>query len=191
MITAYEFTLQSTGVLPQDNGYILLSALSRKFPFLHGRREIQIAPVRGTRTPSNKIQLDRSSVLHIRGISEDEAKQISDSWVMVLGMPVCLGTYRVRHLGPSSYLVSKMVVLEDVIDEVIFQASIREMIGQGGSITLGKRRCARVKGQSRLGYVVHLNDLNPETSLRIQALGLGKHTSMGCGVFYAGKQAVG
>jgi len=47
---AYEFPVFPGAKLPQDNGYVLLAAMTQRFPWLHGNSTIQIAPLRGTWT---------------------------------------------------------------------------------------------------------------------------------------------
>ena len=185
---AYEFKLTSTGLLPQDNGYILLSALSRKFPFLHGKKDVQIAPLRGTRTrDSRHIQIDHKSILHIRGITADQAVEISDSWVMAQGSMIHVEKSRPKELSPSDYLASRLVVLKSAVSKADFKCELATMLPEGVDYHVGnRRRSIRVKGRFYLGFSVHLKGLTPEASMQIQAGGIGKFTSMGCGVFYKG-----
>lgn len=185
---AYEFNVTaSQGTLPQDNGYLLLSALSLKFPFLHGRADLQVAPLRGTRTQDNRVALDQHSVLHIRGLEKNEAILMGDSWIMVENMVLGLGRAKVRNLNPSPYLASRLVVLADHVKEEEFRKALTSTLGENVKVTLGKRRGIALKGRTFLGYSVHLQGLDAETSTRIQKDGIGKFTSMGCGVFYPGR----
>jgi len=189
-MTAYEFALSSGGLsLPQDNGYLLLSALSVKFPFLHGNPDIQIAPVRGTRTPDNRVKLDTHSRLHIRGLTAEQARVMSGSWVIVQGAFLGLGEARQKDLTPSTYLVSRLVVFKEVVAEEAFREAIAKELPQEVTVTLGEQRGVHIKGKVLLGRTVHLNGLDPVTAQRVLQKGLGKFTSMGCGVFYPGNRA--
>ena len=47
-MVAYEFPIEG-GAISQNHGYEMLSALSKVAPFIHGRSDVQIAPVGGFR----------------------------------------------------------------------------------------------------------------------------------------------
>jgi len=189
LITAHEFDLTPGPLLPQDSGYMVLSALSRQHPFLHGNSKLQIAPVRGTRDRNPAmVRLDRHSVLHIRGLDAEQAAAISGSWFSANGAIVGLGAARERVLGPSPYLASRLVVLAEMVEQDAFIEAARRLadLPEGVRLELGRRRAIRVKGRAYLGHSVHLHGLDDATSLRLQANGIGKYTSMGCGVLYPG-----
>ena len=184
---AYEFPVIS-GTLPQDHGYPLFSALCAKFPSLHGRHDIQIAPVRGTRVDGgNNLRMDRGSVLHIRGLKAEEALAIQElGRLVVKGKVLFLGPVRTRTLEPYSLLVSRLVILQGAVTEPEFLMQLSEDIPEGVRVTLGRQRCLRYKGKKFLGFSVVLTGLSAEDSSRIQERGLGKFTSQCCGVFYPG-----
>lgn len=187
---AHEFKITaSQGTLPQENGYLLLSGLSLKFPFLHGRSDLQVAPLRGTRTKDNRVALDQSSVLHIRGLNKNEAVLMGDSWIMVENMILGLGRAKEKRLDPAPYLVSRLVVLPDQVKEDEFHKTLTSVLPEKVDIRLGRRRGITFKGRTFLGYSVHLLGLDSETATKVQADGIGKFTSMGCGVFYPGRRA--
>ena len=50
-MVAYEFPIEG-GAISQNHGYEMLSALSKVAPFIHGRSDVQIAPVGGFRLNS-------------------------------------------------------------------------------------------------------------------------------------------
>lgn len=185
-MSCYTFDLISNATLPQDNGYLVLAGLSKQHPFLHGRQDIQIAPVRGTRVRNNPglIRLDSSSKLHIRGISEEEAQQIAGSWFLAERNAVCIGEQHEVPVEGASRLVSRLVVLPDVVDPEKFQEALN-VLAQA-TVSLGRRRAFHMKGKRFLGYSVTLTGMSPEQAVHIQKHGIGKFTSMGCGVFYPG-----
>ena len=190
MIIGHEFQLTPGARLPQDNGYILLGALSAKFPFLHGRKDIQIAPVRGTRNEDNSIRLDGSSFLHIRGLNENEVKEISGSWIFLNGTVVGLGKVSPVRAIPHSKLVSRQVIFPIVkgdltSPEIQFETALKRNLPDTVSVErIGNRKMFHIKGIQMIGFPVVLTGLDSVTSLAIQQNGIGKHTSMGCGVFY-------
>jgi CRISPR-associated protein Cas6 len=183
----YNIPLSPGVYLPKDNGFIILSALSRKFPWVHGNPDIQIAPIRGTRIGNPQhIRTDRHSVLHIRGITEEQARLLSGTWLVVEGGVLGLEDARECSLPPCSYLVSRLVVLPDAVEEDAFREALAQRLPSGTEIRLGRRHAIKLKGRTFIGYAVHLLGLSQDVSWDIQGSGIGKYTSMGCGVFYPG-----
>jgi len=189
---AYEFPVR-TGKVPQDNGYALFSALCREVPPLHGRYDIQIAPLRGTRCDDDKnIRMDRGSILHIRGITAEEALKIQGCGRLFVGDQVLfLDPCRMRALVPSPLLVSRLTILPDMVGEMEFLATLGGLVPTGTQVRLGRKRALSYKGRKYLGYSVVLTGLTSDDSLRIQERGIGKFTSQGCGVFYPGSPRTG
>jgi len=190
-MTAYEFNLRGTNVLfPTDHGYMLRSALSKPFPFLHGRHDIQIAPLRGTRTVPGMCKLDKGSTLHIRGLTPDEANLISEHGYFFLnGQQVWIEGCRERTLTPSTQLVSRLVLFRDHVDPEEFLKALTEKLPVGVLFSVGRSHAAVIKTnpiRRWKGYTVTLTNMTPEQSILIQQTGIGHGKSMGCGVFYPG-----
>lgn len=183
---AFNFRLEGRAIMPQDNGYQILAALSRRLPHLHGNRLVQVAPVRGTRQRDHRIRLDRSSILHIRVPDASLLDGLEGSWLALNGEVVGVGERHEVEIKPSTYLASRLVVFDGVFGREAFEDRLTKYLGEG-TVKVGRSRAIKVKGISFKGFSVHLNGLSPETSLRIQREGLGKFTSMGCGVFYPGR----
>jgi CRISPR-associated protein Cas6 len=187
---AYSFDLTEGVQLPQDSGYILLSSLSRRFPFLHANPDLQIAPVRGRRLSDSRfLQTDYSSKLHVRGITSEQAASISWAWMEIQDSPLpylCLSGAHEVSLHPSTYLVSRLVILPGIIEADAFQAEVAKHVPEA-KVRLGRRRTLHLKGRTFIGYAVHLEDLSSAASCNVQEHGVGKYTSMGCGVFYPGR----
>lgn len=184
---AYEFPIVPGAVIPRDCGYVLLAALSTAHSFLHGREDIQIAPVRGTRLYDRPslIRMDHKSVLHIRGISAQEAEALAHTWLRVDNAILALEKPRIRTLTPSSFLTSRSVVLEDKFNAEDVRESVQSLVGIG-TVQVGRSQGLRMHGRHFKGFHVCLSDLDMETSSRVQSEGIGRFTSMGCGVFYPG-----
>ena len=186
-MTAYSYAIESRAKLPQDNGYIIMSALCRKFPFLHARGHYQIAPVRGTRRDHGRsIQLDHNSVLHIRGLPAEAAEAIGSSWILASGQMIGLGKAVPVPLTPAPHLVSRQVVFDNIVNEAKFREEVQQIVGPEVQVSTGRRRGLHCKGRVFLGYSVTLAGLTPEQSLHIQNTGIGRFRSMGAGVFYPG-----
>lgn len=178
---AYEYEL--TGyTIAEDAGYHILSGLSAKMPSLHGRTSMQIAPVNGNRCEQG-LRLHRNSRLHIRGLSAAEADLLSQNWLMVGPSMVGLGKAKPVRLTPTASLVSRIVVFEDAVDEQDFLMRLAQVAPVGCTMTRGRSRTIRVKDRSFIGYGVRLDNLSPEDATAVLSSGIGRFTSMGCGVF--------
>lgn len=186
---AHEFNLEPGSLLPRDCGYVLLSALSKQHPFLHGRADIQIAPVRGTRLYDNHAMMrtDSKSILHIRGLTEEDARKLERTWCRVGTSLVALGEMRTRTLTPSSYLSARSVVFANKLSpmEVLTEVA-RRIASPNIRVTVGRSQGLQMHGRHFTGFQIGLSDLDEATSLRVQAEEVGRFTSMGCGVFYPG-----
>ena len=186
---SHEFSL-SGGTLPRDNGHVILSGLSVRFPWIHGRPDLQIAPVRGTwRDKGARIRLDRGSKLHIRGLSVEEARELSLRWFAVHGIAIMIGEVREVPVVPYPVLVSHRVILRDKVDRHEVLSALLPLIDDPAvEVELGRRSTMRIHERQFVGHVVTLREVSPETSRRIQNTGIGIGTSMGCGVFYPSRR---
>jgi len=217
MSLAHEYSIQPGAILLQDGGYQILSGLSLRHPWIHGRRDLQIAPVRGTirknprftlpqrgRDPGHESQYmnrsvelgnqtDHHSILHIRGMTPEEAKELSNTWFIANGQTILLGPAREVELHPVPHLHSRLTVLnriflDETSDAGVFVARLRHnsQIPPEVEVTTGRTRVLSIRDKNLIGCAVGLYNLPPEESLRIQGTGIGKCTSMGCGVYYPG-----
>jgi CRISPR-associated endonuclease/helicase Cas3 len=189
----YEFPVRAANPLPEDCGYALFSALSTLAPWLHGNREVSIAPLRGRRVNGNQLHLDRKSVIQVRGITKEQAASIAGRWVNINENTVTIGLPKERVLEPCDVLATRLVIIRvetgEVIDEPRFLQGLYEKlsrIGVTASVTLTKRRTTRMKGQCFIGYSVILSDLSDKDSMTIQEGGVGWGNRWGVGVFYPG-----
>lgn len=183
MAVEFEFPLRG-GPIPQEHGYLLMSGLTVQFPFLH-ERKIQVAPVGGTRSKDGKtLTLNEKSRLHVRGLTSGEALQMRGGYIWVGDNMVFLGPAHQRVLRPSSKLVSRVVVLRDIVEPDAFVSTLREWVPEDGvKIEVGRQRALSMKGMHFKGYRVTLSGLTPERSEKVLAEGLGRFHTMGCGVF--------
>jgi CRISPR-associated protein Cas6 len=179
----HQFMLTPGCTIPEDGGYAVLSGLSRQFPFVHGSPSIQIAPIRGQRAGNGRITTDRSSILHVRGLSPEDAARMSGGWFQVHGTLIGMGPATDVPVRPARTLTSRIVVFDDTVDPGAFMAALARVTPVGCSMSLGRRRSVRIKGRTFIGYGVRLDDLTPDDSTHVQITGIGRFTSMGCGVF--------
>lgn len=181
------FAARSLTTLPQDHGYPLLAALSQVCPNLHGREDVQVAPIGGNWV-QDRIQLRGNSCLRLRGVAPSEVSTLEGSTLMLENIPLFLGQMLVKNFRPAPLLCSRLTIYSEILDPESFRerllSQVQSLTDSEPEITLGRRRAFRFKTSSFLGYSVTLNNLTPEASLRIQRHGLGKFTSMGCGVYH-------
>ena len=178
---AYEFDVKG-GTLPQEHGYHLLAGLSQHYPFLHGRADLQIAPVWGDRGKDNRLTLGDRSRLHIRGLTREEAERMQNGWASVGGTMIFWQGYHTRYLRPAASLVSRCVVFKGVTSAKDCESRVKQAFPEA-TVTVGRHRFVPVKGVHHKGFVVRLDGLADADSMRLQQNGFGAHTSFGCGIF--------
>jgi len=196
-----EFPLLANGTLPQNHGYLLLSALSEKHPFLHGRSDLQIAPIFGKRSEDSKeLFITTRSVLRFRGLGAGEAEALQFTQVNLQGTTLQLGQLVNVPFQGVPNLASRLVVLSGIWDPergkmvpfvkettveqftLTLARKLNELHFEAG-IQVLRKRSILIKDRNYVGWSVRLSGLSPEESLQIQATGIGKFTSMGCGYF--------
>lgn len=183
MCTAFDFPLRGDSI-PQDHGYLVFSGLSVKFPFLHGKK-VQIAPIGGDRSAdSRSIILNEKSHLHIRGLTNADALQMRGGFFWVGDHMLFLGPAHQRVIHPTPKLVSRLVVLRDVVSQEEVEKTLRVWMPEEGlRIEIGKSRALSMKGRHFKGYRVTLSGLTQERAEKVLSEGLGRLHGMGCGVF--------
>jgi CRISPR-associated protein Cas6 len=104
----------------------------------------------------------------------------------VCGYRLGVGVPEIRPLRPVSILRSRVVTIKGFMQDVGFLAAAeRQLVALGvkGTLRLGERRTVRVKDKQVVGYAVFVDELDAESSIRLQERGLGGRRHMGCGVF--------
>jgi CRISPR-associated protein Cas6 len=184
MLLSVEYPILGSGMIPQEHGYAVFSALCRVHPWMHGHRRIQISPVNGTRDENPAfIRLTRQSKLCLRGLDLEEMTKLTGSVLDFAGVQVTLAPPTLRPLSAGSRLCSRLVLLNPDNFEVELRGEILRKTGESPEIILGKRRALQLHGRHLLGHSVTLRGLSEEASLTIQKIGVGHCRTMGCGVF--------
>lgn len=190
LLQAHEYTLTGPGLIPKDGGYPILSALSKAHPWIHGRRDIQIAPLRGSQVPEfpQHLRADHATRLHVRGLTPEEAMKLGWTTLQVFNGLLTTNIPLTVNLHPGPKLVSKHVIFNGITDPQGFVNFFCERTGlRPDQVTLGNKKFMHIKNQIWCGYAVILTGLSEAESYAIQSHGVGKNTSMGCGVFYCRK----
>lgn len=177
--------------LPLDHGYALFGAVSRVLPVLHREEGWGLFPVHGKRTGPGELTLLPSSLLTIRMPASRIADVLSLSGqsIGVDGHELSAGIPRIFPLQPRPTLQSRFVTIKKFHeDPAEFSAAVRRQldaleVGAAASVSVGERRVIKVSSHTIVGFVVGLDGLSPDESVRVQTVGVGGRRHMGAGLF--------
>jgi CRISPR-associated endonuclease/helicase Cas3 len=192
-----------------DHSYSLYSSLSRQVPALHEADWLGIHRMTGVQLDAGTLRLTSDSRLRLRLPSEHLPliMPLSGASLRIFedgrNFQFRLGVPEVFALKPASELVSSCVVIkvssvenkgippdrEMYLEALRAKLKLHEISGDvwidPAVDTKGRersRRVIRIKGQSVIGYAVHVRNLNEVDSLKLQSLPLGRRR-LGCGLF--------
>jgi CRISPR-associated protein Cas6 len=175
------------GPVPLDHGYLLFSALSKRIPGLHERRDIGIFPLRGAYGDGGALHLVNGA-LRLR-CSTDTLPlllPLAGNSLEMAGHPIRVGRPTVYPLHSPTSLSARLVTFKHALDEATFHASTRKFLAELGCVGtphLGRRRVLTITGKKVAGFALTVSGLSPESSLLLQERGLGGRRHMGCGLF--------
>ncbi|SEK95502.1 CRISPR-associated protein Cas6, subtype MYXAN [Stigmatella aurantiaca] len=181
------------GTVPLDHGYWLFSALSKRLPWLHERRDVGVFNLRGRLAERASLFLG-AGALRIRCSTDAVPPFLSlvGSQLEVAGQRITLGTPTVRGMEPVSQLSARIVTFKNSEDESTFRNTAHRFMGAltGTSCTVevGRRRTVTVAGRKVVGFGVKLGGLTSDAALVIQEQGLGGRRHMGCGLFLPSRE---
>lgn len=194
-------------MIPADHGYALYAAISRHLPSIHGDATLGIHAIRGRLAGERRLELTAASHLEIRlpAARIPEMIQMAGQQLDIDGNSCLIGVPTVRPLAPKNTLISRLVVIrgfteaETFLDAVNRQLDELEIAGDARLVARtaaqpveGKsagqsgqwiRRTLRIRDKTIVGFSVHVADLSPDESLRLQERGLGGRRRFGCGLF--------
>jgi CRISPR-associated protein Cas6 len=194
------------GAIPADHGYLLMAAISRHLPELHGDESIGIHPIGGQLVGGRQLSLTRESRVTLRfpASKVGQAVRLAGRRLDLGGASVTLGVPSIHSLTPVASLTSRLVVISGFTDAEPFLEAARRQLeergiggvatlvrrvgskpleGRTGSATEVMRRTLRIREREIVGFAVRVDDLGPEGSLRLQAVGIGGRRRFGCGIF--------
>lgn len=205
MIVDLAFQVRGS-TLPTDHGFALYSAIAKVIPEVHGARGVGIHPIVGQLLPDRQLALNWRSRLVIRTDHErvgdflplaGKVLRIEDS-LLAVGVPAT------RLLRPAAILGSRLVVIKGFTEPEMFLDAVRRQLGAAGIageptlvVPTGAhrfegrtapgsgsvRRTLRIHKREIVGYAVRVRNLDPESSVRLQELGVGGRQRFGCGIF--------
>lgn len=177
--------------LPLDHGYALFGALSRVVPALHKEEDWGVFPVHGKRTGPGVLSLLPSSMVTFRLPQSriGDVLGLTAKMLAVDGHEVTVGIPRVFPLQTRPALHSRFVTIKKFHDEPApFAEAVRRQldemsVGSAASVTVGERRVIKVAAHTIVGFVVGIDGLTPDESVRVQSAGIGGRRHMGAGLF--------
>jgi CRISPR-associated protein Cas6 len=176
------------GTVPLDHGYCLFSALSKRLPWLHERRDVGVFNLRGKLAEGASLFLG-TGALRIRCSTDAVSPFLSlvGSRLEVAGQCITLGTPTVRGMEPVSQLSARMVTFKNSEDEPSFRDTahhfIEALTGTSCALEVGRRRSVTIAGRKVVGFGLKLSGLTSAAALVVQEQGLGGRRHMGCGLF--------
>lgn len=192
------------GPLPVDHSYPLYGALSAVVPAFHAAEGgVRFAPITGDPTGDGRLTLNPHSYLRVR-VPTDGVRSVlplAGQRLDVAGVGVRLGVPSVRTLTPAASVVSRLVTFKNADAPDAFLTAARRRLSElsivgepqlpvhlaGDRAGEPLRRVVRIKGVAIVGYALIVAELSAADSLRLQDVGLGGRTHIGCGFFVPAK----
>ena len=186
--------------IPTDHAYPLYAALSRLAPAFHDRDAgLRFMPLGGLPDAPGRLLLTDHTRLRIR-LPDDRirlALHLAGKQLDVAGYALRLGVPSVATLIPAPTLTARLVTFKHSDTPERFLDTARRRLAELGIdgeptiplILTGsragemRRRVVRIKTKAIVGYGLMVSALSAEHSLRLQELGLGGRTRIGCGFF--------
>ena len=179
--------------LPVDHGYLLFSALCHLVPRLRDEPEWGVHPILGRPIGSTHLELFQHSLVQLR-VPMNHVGHVTElaSQSLRVGRHLLkLGVPSVYPLQPARNLRSRCVTVHGHEEPERFEHTLRrELSGLPGSpeiadieIHVGERRYVRTRSRVVPGFEVTLSNVEPETSLGVQAHGVGGRRYLGLGLF--------
>lgn len=183
--------------LPVEHEYILQQALSNFLPKICDSDDIGVmlllAAEEGNgwfrdENPEQVIYLSRRTRLFLRIPAQlkTQAENLSGVLLEIGDHKIKLADYKVRPLSKITTQYARHVVSEHD-DEEVFQQYVLDELDRLGirckKMLCGKRRDIRLADKTLQTRSLMLADLKPEDALTLQRAGLGRHRSLGCGIF--------
>lgn len=185
--------------LPIDHAWELSQELLKHLPWINdyegaGIHQIHVAESNnGWIRPNDEAALlfpSKRTKMSLRVPSEkyDELHNLIGKSVYIQGHELILGKFKKKPLGNSGVIFSRYVLIKDNQTENDFLTEIATEIKEKTNTSIKKMLCGKshtIKTPDALLKTIHLMiaDLDDDTSIKIQQLGLGQGREIGCGLF--------
>lgn len=183
----------SGGPLSANYPFALWTALLDLAPDLAEENRIGVLPLRMPGIAAETLPKRAKLALRIpTTLSKELMAKLSGQQLDMDGIPVHLGTSRIREIAPYSTMHAQQVATTE--DEIPFMNNIRAQLDEMGiacNLICGMQRTIGNAEQSIQGYSLVVHDLKLDASLRLQYAGLGEARRFGCGIFIPYKVIAG
>lgn len=173
-------------VLDRSYPFRLLRALEAALPWLADEPLVGVHPMRGlTPCPEGFIVGGRTRLVLRAPAARADACATLEGRLLEVPAPLRVGRVSARELLPHPVLHAKLVVT-GADDEARFAADVEselERMQLDCEIIIGRRGEIPAERERVSGFSLMLHGLSPADSLRAQTQGLGRHRTLGCGIF--------
>ena len=179
------FRIMGTKV-PVDHGYALYAAISRLMPAIHAAKDIGVHPIRGRYDGNGCLVLGPLSRLILRMPDEVIAPYIklAGKTIELDGHRLNVGVPEIRLLKPVASLYARLVTIKKFLDPEPFLEAARRQLDTAGvtaDLRVGDRKTFRVKDKQVVGFAMLATNLDAESSIKLQEIGIGGRRRVGGG----------
>ena len=176
------------GTLVDDHACALSLAVRRALPWFDEEAEAGILPLSGLARGDGVRFVGRRSRLALRLPIRRSASadSLAGARLDLDGVALKLGASSIRPLVPARGVVYSHFVSVDTDDEIEFLARCKVLLAERGlkpQLITGKARELRALAGLVRGFSLMLHGLGAAESLAVQEAGLGRHRTLGCGIF--------
>lgn len=186
--------------LPTDHAYLLYAALSHAIREFHtDDGSLRFSPINGDQPGRGVIRLFPKSRLRVRLVADRIATvlPLAGRTLQVGDHAIRLGAPTVVPIEPAPILKSPFVTFKNSDTPERFIEVAREKLAalevaaepgiplteKGPRAGEPRRRIVHIKGMKIVGYPLLVQGLTADESIRLQEVGLGGRTRIGCGFF--------
>ena len=185
--------------IPVDHAWDLAQELDKHLPWLNDYEGAGIHQIHVAESNNGWIRPDEENALlfpskrtklslRIPAEKYNELEKLVGVNIDIQGYQITLGQFKKKPLGNSGVIFSRYVLLNDNQTENDFLTEIASEIKEKTNTTVKKMLCGKshlIKTPEKNLKAIHLMiaDLDDETSITLQQLGLGKGRELGCGLF--------
>lgn len=175
----------SGAIPPAHHPFSLWSELTRLAPVLEDAERAGVLPLRLPEQTTDLLPRRTKLTLRIPAALTEELTLTLSGEPLDLGETVLhLGVGRSRAITPYPTLHAQQVASDAA--EIAFMEDIRAQLDEmriACNLICGLRRSIGDDTLSIAGYSLVIHDLKPDTSLKLQYIGLGGSRQFGCGIF--------
>ncbi len=179
--------------IPLDHGYAVYAAISKALEtptdqWMHDETSLGIHNIKGKYHSKGLLQLTKQSEVIFRAkISHlQKLMPLIGIEIEIGGNKVRLGAPRIENFSSPPILIANLVTTKNGHLADRFKTEVDRSLKQIDALAtseIGARRVLSIAKKTIIGFQVAVRNLNAESSLKLQEVGLGGRRKMGCGIF--------